>query len=547
MREHCGCAVTSTNYGVTNATFHFISVETSACIVLLCAAALSVLTLVRRANARSARSKDAGGFGSSLGAEAEQQILPDTLEVPRSDDPDPERVSGGERAAAPAAAGGGEEAPPLDCVDHARFLLNAVVICWQIVSTLMDCRSTVWSLALSLYVKVCVMPAFGFLSGLLSKGPLDSDRLTRTVLRVWAPYALLNAFSYTSYKLWTNVVAIIYPMPGQPSAELELSLRLPDLTAAWPSQAWYLQCWIAWKMLLPFLKAFEGDDGAQGSRRLLYISIFISWFGGYFMIPSEHTFSTDTAIALLPAFILGYVTPHAALASLGGQLRRACALLHLTLVLLLALLVALTFESCEREAYSGGALSAHALLAWSDRIGFRAYHSSFDLVALCGKELNECEGSYYIYWTQRAVLHLCVLLFAGTLVMAMPNRRTRFSAHGRHALYAYLLQATMLLPFVLPARTLLGALVAALRAPPLPCDSWAQLPLCMLVAIASTLAMTSEPVRRAMCVVFEPTYLNWLFELPSSKRPHFLSLVLFLALHCAAAFAHRRLGRDVQL
>jgi hypothetical protein len=116
----------------------------------------------------------------------------------------------------------------------------------------------------------------------------------------------------------------------------------------------------------------------------------------------------------------------------------------------------------------------------------------------------------------------------------MPSAETACSRRGRHSLYAYLLQTVLFLPFVVYADLGLKLALDRLGLPPVPCASAINLFKMALYAGGGAFAMTSARCRSLTCVIFEPTWLNWLWGEPYRPRPHGRSL-LFL---CAVQVAH---------
>jgi fucose 4-O-acetylase-like acetyltransferase len=408
----------------------------------------------------------------------------------------------------------------LHAVDHAKFFLNASIICNHTFSAgrVHSHNGSAWALAYYCWAESFVMLTFAFISGFLSKGALNLPRAERTVSTIWAPYAVLNALHSWSHATWSRV--------GERGFWAHSRYLMPDLYNPTPAIAWYLQCWITWKLLLPYLKTVEGK-GVRGKLRLFVVSLALSWLGGYWMVSRHAHFHLDTAIGMLPAFVGGYVTPHEVLALVRPRAKAAAAAVHLAGVLLIFHVCYSTYEQCDTR--NGSIMRGTTLVVWEGVALRRSYFADAQMLrAECG-ELHECRLSYYLHWTQRAVVHAMGAVMGGSFLLMMPNWRTSASEHGRHSLYAYLLQPILYLPFCKRLFSALHALVGRLVVQVPGCASPLHLPEMMLLSLCATYIMTSEAVRRWSCVILEPTYLNFLRGRPYAAKPHLRS-VLFLLL-----------------
>jgi len=407
------------------------------------------------------------------------------------------------------------EAPPskgeLFAVDHAKFFLNSVIICHHVQCTYMSSLATPWSLAFAAYVEAWVMPTFAFLSGLLSKGELTETRAQRTVQSIWVTYALLNALE-----------RVAPPLLRDPLHVLSYRPTLPDLTRESSVVTWYLQCWIAWKMLLPYLRTI------QDPFKLVGLAFALSWYGGYFDFAWWGSFHASATIGMLPMFVVGYVTPHSIFGRVPRWLRGASAGAHIAFIVAVVVMCYTTWEDCNQDL-SGRPWHGATFLRWTMVMHRYSYLTPEAVVEMCGDDQNGCGGDYYWMWTQRAVYHAMAALLGAAWVCLMPNRRTEFAIRGRHSLYAYMLQFVVFVPFTGYAFHFLGKCLNSVPGLSLPtCASPLRFCVFLCTSVAGTYIMTSQTVRGLACVAFEPTWLNWLWDKPYERKPHLRSFAFLI-------------------
>jgi hypothetical protein len=403
-----------------------------------------------------------------------------------------------------------------------------------------------WTVAYYAWSETFMMPTFAFLSGFLSKGALTPERARRAVATSWAPMVVLHCLDSFGAKLRETTLATLANGHGLVEFSRRCRWAFPNLLGGAPAVAWYLQCWIAWKLLLPFFKAFEGRGDVRGKCRLLAVGVWVSWAGGYWPAAMEGSFHLDTTISLFSMFVLGYVTPYGALVDVGPRARAAAGGVHLACLCAVYALARLTYEPCDTPP-SGRPLAVTTLVTWVKTLGRRCYFppGSGALERMCGAAHDACGWSYFLYWTQRAAHQLAVVVLGGSFVCAMPSAETACSRRGRHSLYAYLLQTVLFLPFVVYADLGLKLALDAVGLPPLPCASALNLFKLALYASLGACAMTSALCRSLTCVIFEPTWLNWLWGEPYSPQPHGRLLLFLGAVQVANGLATSLLRDDL--
>lgn len=455
-----------------------------------------------------------------------------------------EHVDAAEATKAEAATNQSEQQAfvPLHAIDHAKFFLNTAILLNHGFNHLHHAHHAApWSLAYYCWCETFVMPTFALISGFLTKGELTPAKAQRTVATVWAPFAVIHVLADATERL--RAAARRAHEHGSTLGEFGLSCRwpFPNMVGSVPSVAWYLQCWISWKLLLPTLRAFEGGGGTGGKARLLAVAFAISWLGGYWSAPAENSFHMDTTISMLAPFVLGHVLPHSLLKRVGARLRLAAAATHVLISCGIVALAYATYVPCTEPAV-GKPLTAPALVVWAVNTSRRSYFAphSGALERMCGVEHNSCGREYYLWWTQRALQQLLALVLGGSFIIAMPNRETRWSRHGRHSLYAYLLQTILYLPFIPTIDMAISAGLDAAGFTVPGCQSALNMPKMVVYSLCATYVLTSEACRSICCVIFEPTWLNWLWGKPYRSLPHGRSLLFFLAASTAKYFVSQK-------
>ncbi|KAG8466335.1 hypothetical protein KFE25_002091 [Diacronema lutheri] len=512
----------------------FVTVDQSASIVALLVVFALGLFGARRVRALIAARRNARRAAPPRGAdghlESQEHARLHATDEPASDAREYEHV-GAIKAGAAAAAANPEAAPrtPLHAIDHAKFFLNVAILTNHCFNRMHHAHNfSPWSLAYYCWSESFVMPTFALVSGFLTKGEFTPERAQRHVATVWAPFVVMHVLSDSTGRLRAAVERAYEH--GSTLGEFVLSCRwpFPNMVGAMPSVAWYLQCWIVWKLLLPSLAVFGRAGGAAGKARMLAVAVAISWMGGYWAVP-QGAFHMDSTISLLALFVLGHVLPHSLLARVTSRVRCMAACVHVAYAIAIVALAYGTFVPCT-EPSTGEPLTASSLVVWAITLSRRSYFQPLSgaLERACGERHDSCGREYYLFWTQRAVQQLLAALLGGTFILAMPNWQTCWSRHGRHSLYAYLMQTSLFLPFVPHADMLLLAWLDAIGVHVPGCASALNMPKMAVYSLGATFAMTSETCRSLTCAIFEPTYLNWLWGLPYRRLPHGRSLLFFL-------------------
>ena len=140
-------------------------------------------------------------------------------------------------------------------------------------------------------------------------------------------------------------------------------------------------------------------------------------------------------------------------------------------------------------------------------------------------------AEYHLHWTHRATAHALMLVLGASFVLLMPSRPTRFSAHGAHGLYAYMLQVPYLNFYVLPFKWgPCASTVALLKL------EGAMLPLTLALSVVAAYVLTSAPVRKATCFMMDPTWANRLVGLArDTERRADVKKLIFLLAACFSA------------
>ena len=391
----------------------------------------------------------------------------------------------------------------LHMVDHAKFFMNAAIIGHHCIEAATKQVGSPFTLAYACWVESFVMATFAYLSGLLSKGELDRKRAERTVCTIWATYFVLTLLLDWESKLQgaidemaTGCDELCDVWALERLSPMLRLVQLPNVLAS-HTVTWYLQCWITWKLLLPYLRTLP-------TPTLIAVGFAISWYGGYWVSDGSHLhFHLDTSIALLPFFLLGFATPTELLRRPPpAWLRWAAACVHAALVCGLVALALVTFDACAGPQHQPWSVTTYYF--WVHTTQRRMYFNSDTLETACGGDIHACTGAdYWLQWCQRATYHLLVLAFGSSFLLMMPHQRSRISTRGRHSLYAYLLQIWLLkyvklvVVHVLPMAFGLDL-----------CHASVLLPAVLVGAPLATYALTSETCRTAACFIFEPTWLT---------------------------------------
>jgi len=406
----------------------------------------------------------------------------------------------------------------LHVVDHAKFFLNGLIIAHHVMCYVANHDANEWFMAFVNYLETFTMCLFSFLSGLLSKGELTSDRAKRTVGSVWSTYAICITLTF------------------------KRGIHFPDLYDQNIVVLWYLQCWIVWKMLLPFLRT------VPDKRRLVGIAFAISWFGGYWHIERFGTFSAGATVAMLPFFVLGHALPLRLFDSVPRRVQRIAAASHAILCAGIFAVSLARFQRCdvpvdELWAPIGTPWTAVSWMRWVYGMHRGVYLSRETMVEYCPPNAVFCKPEYYLLWTQRVAYQLMALMLGTSFIFMMPDRPSRFSEHGRHSLYAYVLQEFCVLPYALKVREIVRFVIAAMlyhagvdRAESFFFSNRNPLVLVcvILISYVCTFVLTSARVRSLACFAFEPTWLQTLLfdRKPTLTRQmvvkHGVSLLFFI-------------------
>ena len=401
-------------------------------------------------------------------------------------------------------------------IDHAKFFMQVCVIAQHHLSSVLRSGGHTGPLltAFILWENSFAMPLFAFFSGFTSKSDVTPARARKTLVNAWLMY-YLNLLVPTVARGWWKTPGILpSPMVGFQSFHV-------------PS--WFMQSWISWKLLLPYVRHLS-------PRALLVASVAASWMGGYWTTKDDagsELFSLRRTIALLPFFILGFVTPPSYLAAPSLRVKAAAAAVHLSLAGAIVGLSFATYDNCANSAISRYGRWVHSGYKESYLYGGSYGDDGSWSCACYDASKTDCVGcgsaEYHLHWTHRATAHALMLVLGASFVLLMPSRPTRFSAHGAHGLYAYMLQVPYLNFYVLPFKWgPCASTVALLKL------EGAMLPLTLALSVVAAYVLTSAPVRKATCFMMDPTWANRLVGLArdTERKPFILS-----AIACALLYA----------
>jgi len=244
-----------------------------------------------------------------------------------------------------------------------------------------------------------------------------------------------------------------------------------------------LQAWIVWKMLLPFLKSI--NDPAK----LLMVSFVISWTAVYWM--DLNFFSSYGAIALLPAFIWGVITPVEVFQHPSRRIQVGAALIQLLLVITIV-------SACYIDFPRDGSFTMMSYMRWIS--SWRSPHRKLALSPF--------------FWCQLALLQLVHAVGGSSFLFMMPAGHTRITDHGRNTLYSYLGQVYFMRLLVATNLSASASSVCGL----------------LLISPFLTFFMTSPTWMYSQSLILQPTFVNILFDKPYIDKHKHAHSLLSLAL-----------------
>jgi len=307
----------------------------------------------------------------------------------------------------------------------------------------------------ALYVSIYAfhMPLFAFVSGRFAADWIGREAGRKLVTQLLVPYVVFSA-------IWFSI---------RLAAEGDVTL---DLTRPW-SHLWFLLALAVWRLLLPVLAAL---------RHPLLVSVAVSVASGYFA-GTGGSFDNGRIFGMLPFFVLGWLAkergwPRWREGVPGRSTARARGV---------AVLV----------------LTAAPVIAWLRVDDVRDWH----LRRFAQMDVNYVHMDAPEWWAglvRLGMLGLAVLL-GGCVLLLVPRAASRITRWGTATMYVYLLH---LFPIYL-LRELTGVLDWF--------DSAPRFALLVLLALAWTCVLSTEPVRRAFRWVVEPR-VPWLVQ-PTCAGP----------------------------
>ncbi|MGY1594139.1 acyltransferase family protein [Geodermatophilus sp. SYSU D00708] len=334
--------------------------------------------------------------------------------------------------------------------DNLRFVAITLVVVGHVAEQRMD-SDTMAALVVVLYA--FHMPLFAFVCGrFATAGPLTRATARKTTSQLVVPYLVFSL-------AWFALRRVV-------EGDVGLDLAKPY----W--HLWFLVALAVWRAALPYLAEL---------RHPLLVSVLVSVGAGY--VPSAGAvFDSGRIFAMLPFFVLGWVSKQQAWGEGGGRFGRD-ALASLTSaparVLAAAVLVA---------ALVVGVLQVDTVRA-------------LDLQEWARMSLPYTATGEAQWWSGgvRLVQLLLAVLLGGALMALVPRGRSVLTGWGGATMYVYLLH---LVPIYL-LRELTDAFEWF--------DSLPRLTLLVALAVAWTCVLSTRAVRRFSRPVVEPR-LSWLFR-----------------------------------
>lgn len=307
-------------------------------------------------------------------------------------------------------------------VDNCRFVLETLVICGHVMLLLCHKPTPRWRRGILGWLHSFFLQFFALCSGLLSKGYLTPERAKRSVVRVLAPFMLMNIVIPVVKRHWTKLAHIYNPYDAM-------------------GTTWFLQAWLVWRGVTPFLSTLKPG-------LMVLASFAICLASGYWYSTPGKYFHADIAFAFLPFYIAGYLVPLEVLSVFDRPWIKVTGLFvsvtYFTLHMWLALHSAAPddgddywheFHAGKDEANAEGRFDyGFHWDAWSVAAGRHYYFHSSHVV-------SEDPATYYLAWTQRLSYQVLLTWPTGLAMLAMvPHQETFFTEWGSRTMYPFMWQ-----------------------------------------------------------------------------------------------------------
>ena len=266
-------------------------------------------------------------------------------------------------------------------LDNAKGLLIFLVVVGHAISTV----HAPGSQALGAWIYFFHMPAFVFVSGLMSKRyiAIDDGRVSAMIRGLVLPYVVFQ------------LVLLLLDMVQNPRVDLSVTQML---TPAWP--LWFLPALFFWRMATPFLSRIRFPlVWALAATLLVPLTPAVDW-----------TLGINRAVSFLPFFVLGLLMDGSAL----QYLRRG----SVRIAALVALLIAFPLAGMFRERLT------FRWLFWSD---------TYEML-----KVSAVEGI-----STKFLVMLIALLMSAAFFALVPTGRTFLTDWGRYSMYPMLLHGVL--------------------------------------------------------------------------------------------------------
>ena len=262
-------------------------------------------------------------------------------------------------------------------IDNARFILIFFVVFGHMIEPIISTDSVIKTIYLSIYS--FHIPAFIVLSGMLSKCDIKQEEILKIVKSILLPFIIFTLF-YELFNYRTTGAISSYSKNIQPYWLL-----------------WFLYSLFIWKLLLPFVLRF---------RFPLIISLFIAIGAGYFK-SIGYFLGLSRTLYFFPFFIIGYKFTSKALMEMKSKYNSPLYLLIFSGVIVFNITLFSIFSDMQHQwlygSYSYSRLGAEGVTAGGTRL----------------------------------LLFFVSLSTVFSILMLIPNRRSKILSKGKNSLQVY--------------------------------------------------------------------------------------------------------------
>ncbi len=266
--------------------------------------------------------------------------------------------------------------------DNAKFLLIFLVVLAHGISPLKKDHDTVYMVWYT--INSFHMPCFIFLSGFFAKKYIQGGRFN-----IQKPFYYLLLFLFSQAAVWCFEYFVLK------------DTGISKSVVAARSSLWYLQCLVAWYVLLPFMDKLK-------PKYMLAIAFGVSLLMGYDeKLPGA--FSVSRVLVHLPFFLLGYYCTKERLQKLvDGKWKKAVA--------------ALLFGAVAFVTFFERAVIPERIIVAS----YQYQSISSDIF------------SFGTMWLARVAFYVLALVLCWAFLVLAPRKRTFFTRFGNRTLQVYI-------------------------------------------------------------------------------------------------------------